>query len=159
MKKILTLFTICMSLVGCNSTPQESPEQSSIGAVYSMDSKVINGSKTASEVVSKLQAIRLNGCPSEFVDAYRTYIKSWDKLAGLEKRMYAVNMSKATSDIEKFISNYQSNSIDATVALKKEWPSFASDIDSITAEMARCYTNFTAAGTKYNAVYKKSSFL
>lgn len=157
MKKTVIMLSCCALLAACNSTPQESPEQLSIQAVYKVDTDVISSSKTASEVVTKLQAIRLNGCPSAFVDAFRANIKSWEKLVLLEKRMYAVNMQKATSDMEKFISSYPSNASQAVVALKHEWPSFAEEIDKVASAITRTKTEYTSIGAKFNAVYKNPS--
>jgi len=156
MKKIITLIALCMSVVGCDSTPQASPEQLSIQAVYSTDSKITSGSKTASEVVSKLQSVRLVGCPAPFVDSYNDYIRAWEKMVVLEKKMYTQNMKKASSDLASYISDYRS--VESVVALKKEWPAFASEIDSVTAGITKAYTYFITVGARYNAVYPTSLF-
>ena len=111
------------------------------------------------EVVDKLQSIRLNGCPAEFVDAYRDYIKGWEALVAVAKKMYAQNMQKASSDIATFVSDYQSKPIEATVNLKKQWPAFSSDIDAATAKLSKNFAAMTAVGAKYNAVYQKDSSL
>ncbi len=157
MKKVMLLLSCCAFLAACNSAPQETPEQISIQAVYKVDADVISTSKTASEVVTKLQAIRLNGCPPAFVDAFRANIKAWEKMVMLEKKMYAVNMQKATSDMEKFISAYPGNASKATVALKQAWPSFAEEIDSASTAITRTKTEYTSVGAKFNAIYKDPS--
>lgn len=71
MKKTIAIIALGAALCGCQSAPEVSPEQLSIQAVYSVDSRVTTNSKSPAEVVDKLQSIRLNGCPAEFVDAYR----------------------------------------------------------------------------------------
>jgi len=69
MKKTIAIIALGAALCGCQSAPEASPEQLSIQAVYSVDSRVTTNSKSPAEVVDKLQSIRLNGCPAEFVDA------------------------------------------------------------------------------------------
>lgn len=122
MKKTIAIIALGAALCGCQSAPEASPEQLSIQAVYSVDSRVTTNSKSPAEVVDKLQSIRLNGCPAEFVDAYRDYIKGWESLVAVTKKMYAQNMQKASSDISTFVSDYQSKPIEATVNLKSSGP-------------------------------------
>ena len=88
MKKILSILALvsALALSACNSATQESPEQLSIQAVYSIDSKITASSKSASEVVSKMQSVRLAGCPVDFTNAYKDYIRAWDKLVSLERK-------------------------------------------------------------------------
>ena len=151
MKKILSILALvsALALSACNSATQESPEQLSIQAVYSIDSKITASSKSASEVVSKMQSVRLAGCPVDFTNA-------WDKLVSLEKKMYGQNMKKASSDLSSYISDF--NSASAVVALKKEWPAFASEIDSTTEAITKAYANCISVGARYNAVVKKDLF-
>ena len=75
----------------------------------------------------------------------------------MAKKMYAQNMQKASSDIAAFVSDYQSNPVEATVNLKKQWPAFSSDIDSATTKLSKSFTAMPAIGAKYNAVYKKDT--
>ena len=159
MKKTIAIIALGAALCGCQSAPEASPEQLSIQAVYSVDSRVTTNSKSPAEVVDKLQSIRLNGCPAEFVDAYRDYITGWESLVAVTKKMYAQNMQKASSDISTFVSDYQSKPIEATVNLKKQWPAFSSDIDAATAKLSKSFAAMTAVGAKYNAVYQKDSSL
>ena len=158
MKKIIAITVLGAALCGCQSAPEASPEQLAIQAVYSVDSRVASNSKSPAEVVDKLQSIRLNGCPADFVDAYRDYIKGWEALVDVAKKMYAQNMQKASSDIAAFVSDYQSNPVEATVNLKKQWPAFASEIDSTTEAITKAYANCISVGARYNAVVKKDLF-
>ena len=103
-----------------------------------------------------MQSVRLAGCPVDFTNAYKDYIRAWDKLVVLEKKMYGQNMKKASSDISSYISDF--NSASAVVALKKEWPAFASEIDSITEGITKAYANCISVGARYNAVVKKDLF-
>ena len=83
MKRLLALVLASFALCACNSGIQETPEQLAIQSVYGINSKVIDGSKTAAEVVAKLQSVRLNACPAVFVDSFRDYIKAWENCAKL----------------------------------------------------------------------------
>ncbi len=157
MKKIIALVALSVALSACDSGVQESPEQLSIQAVYTIDASIPAKSKSAAEVVAKLRSVRLVGCPVDFVDAYKSYIKSWDKLAELEKKMYSVNMQKATSDMANFISDYSAKPIDAAVTLKKEWPSYSKEIDAATSAISKAFVTVTSVGAKYNAVYKSNN--
>ena len=116
-------------------------------------------SKTAAEIVAKLQSVRLVGCPADFVDAYKAYIKAWEKFTDIEKSLYAQNMQKGQSDVADFISTFVSNPTAAVVKLKKEWPAEADSIDKAAEGITKAFTNVTNIGTKYNAVYTRSSGL
>lgn len=157
MKKILLALTVCACLCACLSNKeQKMPEQISIEAVYSVDTRICSTSKSISEIVMKLQGVNLNGCPSDFVDAYRSNIRAWRKLSDVTQKMYASDMKKANSDIESFISEYRSNPTAATVELKKQWPAFAKEIDTACTGIIQSVAEYTAIGAKYNAVYSKS---
>ena len=157
MRKTILFVLLAASLCGCQSAPEASPEQIAIEAVYSVDYRIASNSKSPAEVAEKLRAVRLNGCPADFVDAYREYIKGWDSKVQVAKKMYAQNMQKATSDIAAFVSDYPSKPVEAAVELKRKWPAFSSDIDSATAKLAASLTALKTAGAKYDAVYKGGS--
>ncbi len=159
MKKIAAILTACLLLAACNSSEPASPEQMSIEAVYSVDQSITSKSKTAAEIVAKLQSVRLVGCPADFVDAYKAYIKAWEKFTDIEKSLYAQNMQKGQSDVADFISTFVSNPTAAVVKLKKEWPAEADSIDKAAEGITKAFTNVTNIGTKYNAVYTRSSGL
>ncbi len=155
MKKLAIILFACASLAAC-TTEQASPEKLAVDAVYNTNlNNVMGKSKSAAEVVSKMQSIKLNTCPADFVDAYRQYIKAWDKFASLEKEMYSVNMPKATTDMENFVSDYQTDPTKAVVALKKEWQQFSEKIDSASANLARAFANLTSIGAKYGSAYPR----
>lgn len=155
MKKIISFLLTCVALAGCATQPQQSPEQMSIEAVYSVDQKIIATSKTIAEVVAKAQSISLTGCPPEFIDGYRANVKAWVKFADVEKKMYTTNITKAQSDIEKFLSQYQTNATQATVDLIKEWPSMSAEINSSVSNIIKTFTEYTTIGAKYGAIYNR----
>lgn len=154
MKKIMAIMTVCAALVACNSTP-ESPEQMAVTAVYNMDADICGNSRGASEIVAKLQSIKMTSCPADFSDAFRAYVKSWEKMAEVEKKMYLVDMGKATSDMASFVSAFRSDKTKSVVDLKGNWKQFSADIDKATAEIIKSNTKLLTIGTKYGAVYPK----
>ena len=104
MKKIIAIIALGAALCGCQSAPEASPEQLSIQAVYSVDSRVTTNSKSPAEVVDKLQSIRLNGCPAEFVDAYRDYqSKPIEATVNLKKQWpaFSSDIDAATAKLSK----------------------------------------------------------
>ena len=154
MKRIVFVIMASLVLSACQTDVQETPEQIAITSVYNINIKAITGSKSAAEVVAKLQSIRLNACPAFFVDAYRDYIKAWEKLADVEKKMYAINMQKAVSDMSDFMSDFVSKPQEAIVVLKKKWPTLAADIDQANNSITKAFANLQLAGARYNAVYE-----
>lgn len=161
LKKLVYLFLVCASLAACNTQPpvQKTPDCMAIEAVYSIDKQIVSTSNTVSEVAAKSQSVALTGCPPEFIDAYRANVKAWQKLADIEKKMYTVNMTKAQTDIAKFLSEYQSNPSKAAVELKRRWPSQAKAIDECAARIASTRADYIAIGVKYDAVYNRNSGL
>lgn len=153
MKRLLALVSASFALCACNSGIQETPEQLAIQSVYGINSKVIDGSKTAAEVVAKLQSVRLNACPAVFVDSFRDYIKAWEKMSEIEKKMYAVNMQKAASDMASYMDTYAGKPQEAAVQLKAKWPTFAEEIDKANSAITKAFTDLQVVGSRYNAVY------
>lgn len=147
-------MAVCASLVACNSTP-ESPEQMSVTAVYNMDVEICGSSRACSEIVAKLQSVKMTSCPADFADAFRSYVKAWEKMSEVEKKMYLVDMNKATSDMASFVSTFRNDKPKAVVELKNNWKQFAVDIDKATAEISKAQTKLLIVGTKYGAVYPK----
>lgn len=151
---------MCFALFGCESTPQKSPETLAIESVYNIDQTIIASSKTIAEVVAKAESISLAGCPQSFVKAYNANINAWKEMADIERKMYATgNISKASSDIRRFLSDYQTNPSQAGVRLKKEWPALSSEIDTALADITRTFSQYTSIGTEYNAVYNRQKNL
>ena len=75
-------------------------------------------------------------------------------MADVEKKMYASgNISKASSDIQRFLADYEKNPTLATVRLKSEWPALANQIDSAMFDITKTFTKYTAIGAEYNAVF------
>ena len=154
MKKILILLCACIALTGCQTNPPKPPETLAIEYVYNIDKNLISNSKTISEVVAKAESISLAGCPEEFVKAYKANILAWQKLAVVEKEMYASgNIAKASSDIQRFLSDYENNPTLASVRLKSEWPALANQIDSAMFDITKTFTKYTSIGAEYNAVF------
>ena len=154
MKKILILLCACIVLVGCQSTPQKPPETIALESVYNIDKNLVSDSKTIAEVVSKAESISLAGCPANFVKAYQANISAWQEMANVERKMYASgNISKASSDIQRFLSDYEKNPTLATVRLKSEWPALANQIDSAMFDITKTFTKYTSIGAEYNAVF------
>ena len=160
MKKLAIILCMCFALFGCESTPQKSPETLAIESVYNIDQTIIASSKTIAEVVAKAESISLAGCPQSFVKAYNANINAWKEMADIERKMYATgNISKASSDIRRFLSDYQTNPSQAGVRLKKEWPALSSEIDTALADITRTFSQYTSIGTEYNAVYNRQKNL
>ncbi len=158
-KYLVCALVAAFALTACESTPQETPEQMAIKSVYALDAKICNNSRSAAEVVAKLQSIRLTGCPAPFADAYAENIKAWEKMAAVEKKMYDSNMQKATDDMEKFMKGYSDDPNKSIVELKKQWPAMSAEIDAANAAIQKAYAAFTSAGARYDVVYKKDSSL
>ena len=154
MKKIIILVCACLTLLGCQTTAQKSPEALAIESVYKIDQSIVANSKTIAEVVAKAESISLAGCPQDFVKAYKANIDAWRKMADIERQMYASgNIAKASADISRFLYDYQTNPSQAGVRLKKDWPALSNEIDTALADITKTFTDYTSIGTEYNVVY------
>ncbi len=159
MKKILLLAVAFGSfLCGCQSVPP-SPEAVSITAVYTFNMGVLDNSNSPSAIVAKLKSVSLIGCPTDFVNAYNRYVNAWGGFANLEKKMYSENLKKADSTFANFIASYQDNPSEAVVKLKSEWKTLAPEIDTVSAELGKSFTDLKIIGTKYDVAYISSSWL
>jgi len=158
MKNIAMILCAASLLCGCVNTPQKSPECIAIETVYTVDRDIAANSKTIAEALAKEKSISLAGCPADFTKAYKANIAAWEKMADIEKKMYASgNISKAVSDIKDYLSKYQSDPTAAAVNLKTQWTSLSQSIDSAAAEIARTFGEYTSIGAKYGAIYGKSN--
>ncbi len=153
MKKTLLALIASIALFGCQSEPQPTPEKLAVEAVYAVDSKICDGSRTIAEVASKADSVNLKGAPQDFTLAYKANVAAWKKFAELEKKMFATNMSKAGDDVKNFISDYTSNPSKASVNLQKAWPQFANEIGACVAEVAKTNSEYKSAGARVGAVY------
>lgn len=160
LKPVRNLFLsalVVFAVVACDSIVEDSPEQMAIESVYNLDSKICKESRSITEIVAKLQSIRLTGCPPSFSITYTENIRAWEKFAVIEKKMYDSNMQNATKDIEAFLDGYFENPTKSVDELKKKWASLASEIDEASAALAKSYAAFEAAGARFDVVYKKNS--
>ena len=159
MKKFVAILSVMAILCGCQSTPVITPELSAINAVYAVDATIPANSKSPAEVLDKMRSINLTGCPKDFVSAYNDYIDAWQSMADLSKKMYALDMPKASSDMANFLSNFRSSPIASAVALKKDWPAFANEIDVATSRIFNAFVALKSIGVRYDAIYPKANNL
>lgn len=159
MKKLITLLALSATFVACKSTESTSPAQNAIAAVYKIDQDVLATSKTTSELVTKLSSINIENCPPEFKTAFKTFINSWGDFAAIEKLMYEQDMSKATKDIQAFISSFAKTPSEATIKLKEKWPSLAPQIDAASERISKAMASYISLGNKYNVIFEQGASL
>lgn len=96
---VLGLATGAALLFGRGQAPQahrgQAP-QAHIERVLQQDSVTTDGVSSVDEVVSRMRAIDLTGCPKEFREAYVSYIHAWEDLALVEREKLA-NQEEAES--------------------------------------------------------------
>jgi|GEM_PF-774062 len=157
MKKLLLLLTFAATLVGCNSTTQQTPEKTAVDRVYAIDSQICGNSGSIAEVASKAQSVDLTGTPANFASAYKANTKAWLALADIEKQMYAANITKAQSDVKTFLSDYTSNPTKASVFIQNAWPQFSNQIAAALTKIVSTKADYTSIGASYGSVYPKTS--
>jgi hypothetical protein len=89
------VFIAVRSAIG---THQGSTE-SRIATVLDKDADVTTGVTTVAEVVAKMRALDLTGCPNDFSAAYLAHIHAWETLADVE------------SDVSAFKSESESGAV------------------------------------------------
>jgi len=152
MKKFIILLTVCMGLVACQSEPVN-PEAQNIARVLQVDSKLLNNTKTLSEMVVKLKAVDLSGCPSEFVNAYKKYIASWEAFSSVEQEMFKTDIDRASKTIDSFLSAYASDSGKATVKLSENWPTYSKEIIAGVSNIAGALNAVKTQALTHNVPY------
>ena len=85
--------------IGGSRTPR------SIERVLRQDTITTIDVTTAAEVVTRMRAIDLKGCPNDFKAAYLTHIHAWEGMAQLEQEAAAFQASNTTGKVmlESFI--------------------------------------------------------
>jgi hypothetical protein len=67
------------------SASQKAQMKAAIERVLKQDTTTSTGARTVAEVVTRMRAISLVGCPEEFSRAYVTHIHAWEVMAGVER--------------------------------------------------------------------------
>ena len=158
MKKFITsIFAASFVLAGCATAPM-SVEQVAIDRVLKIDSSVAENSASITQVYSAVETLNMDAAPKKFKEAYKENVSAWKSFADLEKKMYAVDLEKAKSDIKTFLGEYGKNSTQAIVDLKAKWPQFENDLDEVYAKLRKAYTNYTTVATTFGVAYPNNSF-
>jgi len=152
MKKFIILLIACISLMGCQSEPVN-PDAQNIARVLQVDSKLLSHTKTLSEMVVKLKAVDLGGCPEEFKSAYKKYIAAWEAFATIEQEMFKADIERASKTIESFLSQYRADSGKATVKLSENWPTYSKEIIDSVSHIAGALNTVKTQALKYNVPY------
>ncbi len=155
MKKILSLLAVA-ALAGC-ATQNLTPEQGAIDRVFALDSTYPGNSSSVATLVVSKETTPLEGCPKDFVGAYKDNIAAWKKFAAIEKQMYALDLPKAQSSIKSFLGSYSTDPLKAIIALKAQWPQFGKELDKAFSEIRDSYTAYTNIAANNGVAYPKAS--
>jgi hypothetical protein len=79
---LLTTLLCCCALLQCCG--KASPVRD-IERVLKEDKTTTDGVKSVAEVVSRMRALNLNGCPRDFIAAYTAHIHAWELAADAER--------------------------------------------------------------------------
>lgn len=156
MKRVLVLIVAAMALCACQ-TPQLTPEQSAVDRVLIADASYAKTSTTFAQFVTSAETTNLAGCPKNFVSAFQDGIAAWKKMADIEKQMYALDRTKAMSDIKAFLGEYPTNPMNAIIVLKKKWPQFSQQLDKAFAEVREAFTKYTLIASELGVAYPAAS--
>ena len=158
MKKFISsIFAASVVLAGCATAPQ-SVEQVAIDNVLKSDSTIASNSVSIAQVFSAVESLKMDAAPKKFKDAYKENVGAWEDFAALEKKMYAVDLERAQSDIKSFLGEYNSNPTKAIVDLKAKWPQFEKQLDEVFAKLRKAYTSYTTAASSSGVAYPDNSF-
>lgn len=157
MKKLIALVIVAVSLLGCQTQQQLTPEQSAIDRVLIADASYASTSTTFAQYVTSAETTNLAGCPKDFVSAFQDSIAAWKKMADIEKQMYALDRTRAIADIKTFLSEYQTNPLNAIIVLKNKWPQFEKELDKAFGQIREAFTKYTLIASTVGVAYPKAS--
>jgi len=119
---LMVALCCCVGLIGCGSSEAEKARAEAekarraeeerakervrnIERVLAADKGTTTGVRSVAEVVARMRAISLAGCPTEFSSAYLAHIHAWESVAVVERKAIALkNESESTGAlVEAFI--------------------------------------------------------
>lgn len=96
---VVILFTRGKSSDAINPPPPPPPSYSAvINEVLQKDGPSPAGSETVDERVQRLKAIKIDGCPTDFHQAFQTYIHAWEALADVQRDMEELRQQQKANE-------------------------------------------------------------
>jgi len=141
------LYGCC--LLGCSSLskPSEADQAKervhNIERVLAADKGTSTGVKRVSEIVARMRAISLTGCPTEFSSAYVTHIHAWEEMAEVER------------DAIAFDANFNSNGAMVEAFVRGLMLDPFGKVREGTAEQNRLRGNYQRASTKIRETFHR----
>ena len=91
----------CSILAGCG----KSSSVKNVERVLNEDAKTAAGANSIAEIVSRMRAIDLDGCPQDFTLAYISHIHAWESaiLVEREAAAFKANFDSSATVMEAFI--------------------------------------------------------
>lgn len=83
-KLLLLVIAVILFIAGGMYLENRWSQQAAIQRVLAADSLTTRGASSAAEIVRRMQAIDLDGCPTDFQIAYRRHTRAWESYAGVE---------------------------------------------------------------------------
>lgn len=110
---LVAVVLIAIRLAGDSAQVNEPTQQQPSGAarievVLQHDATASAGAKSAAEVVTRLRAIDLAGCPNDFKSAYVAHIHAWETMADVEREAAALKADSESGAalVESFIRGF-----------------------------------------------------
>lgn len=110
---LVAVVLIAIRLAGDSAQVNESTQQQPSGAarievVLQHDATASAGAKSAAEVVTRMRAIDLAGCPNDFKSAYVAHIHAWETMADVEREAAALKADSESGAalVESFIRGF-----------------------------------------------------
>lgn len=93
------LLLCCLCTAGCGGG-----KVANIERVLQEDSETNNGATSIGQVVSRMKAIDMSGCPNDFKAAYLAHIHAWE--AGVELEKEAITLKADSESAGAFVESF-----------------------------------------------------
>jgi hypothetical protein len=135
-----------------------SNDASNIERVLAEDSKTAPGATSDMEVVTRMRAINLNGCPQDFSAAYLTHIHAWEKLTDVEREAVALDQRYNSNSalLESFLRGivFDFGMVGEASAAQQR---LQSNYNSTSGEIRSSYQKIEQIALSYGASLKKNA--
>lgn len=108
---LVPVIVVAVRMAADSPHPVENLEYQSatrIESVLQQDRTVTVGTQSVAEVVRRMRAIDLNGCPNDFKSAYLAHVHAWELLADVEREVnvYLEENDTAAVIVESLIRGF-----------------------------------------------------
>ena len=105
---LLLLIVTAIFSKGTFGSRQQSGINSAIESVLQQDATTTAGVNSVEEIVSRMRAIDISGCPNDFRSAYIDHVHAWEAMANVEQQAIQLKneSNSAGAYVEAFVRGF-----------------------------------------------------